>query len=103
MNTTNNITFYDKILLFFIYLNSATILIPDKFKAWPIATLALIVIIRYFKQKTKPTLEIKKLLNEMKLRKEAQKNGVMYVPPKTRSKKNNGLIFFFCILTVFFF
>lgn len=62
MNTTNNITFYDKILLFFIYLNSATILVPDKFKAWPIATLALIVIIRYFKQKTKPTLEIKKFL-----------------------------------------
>ncbi len=49
-------------LLFFIYLNSATILVPDKFKAWPIAILALVIIVRYFKLKTKPTLEIKKLL-----------------------------------------
>ena len=49
-------------LLFFIYLNSATILVPDKFKAWPIAILALVIMVRYFKLKTKPTLEIKKLL-----------------------------------------
>ena len=49
-------------LLFFIYLNSATILVPDKFKAWPIAILAFVIIVRYFKLKTKPTLEIKKLL-----------------------------------------
>ena len=49
-------------LLFFIYLNSATILVPDKFKAWPIAILALVIIVRYFKLKPKPVLETKKLL-----------------------------------------
>ena len=62
MNTSNNISFYNKLLLFFIYLNSATILVPDKFKAWPIGILALIIIVRHFKLKTKPVLEIKKLL-----------------------------------------
>jgi O-antigen ligase len=49
-------------LLFFIYLNSATILVPDKFKAWPIAILAFVIIVRYFKLKPKPVLETKKLL-----------------------------------------
>ncbi|MFC0603407.1 O-antigen ligase family protein [Winogradskyella pulchriflava] len=43
-------------------MNSATILVPDKFKAWPIALLVLTVIIRYLKMDTKPVLDIKKFI-----------------------------------------
>lgn len=62
MNTTNNLSFYNQLLLFLIYLNSATILVPDKFKGWPIALLLLVVLVRYFKLDVKPVLEIKKFL-----------------------------------------
>ncbi|MDB2612281.1 O-antigen ligase family protein [Flavobacteriaceae bacterium] len=62
MNIINNISFYNQLLLFLIYLNSATILIPDKFKGWPIALLLLVVLIRYFKLDVKPVLETKKFL-----------------------------------------
>lgn len=54
--------YYNKLLLFLIYLNSATILVPDKFKGWPIGLLLLVAATRYFKLKNKPILDHKKLI-----------------------------------------
>lgn len=62
MKTTNNINFYNQLVLFLVYLNSATILIPDKFKGWSIGFLLVVVILRYFKIKNTSLLETKKLI-----------------------------------------
>jgi O-antigen ligase len=62
VKTTNNINLYNWLVCFLIYINSATILVPDKFKAWPIGLLLLTVIVRYFKLNGKPILETKKFL-----------------------------------------
>lgn len=62
MKTTANINFYNQLLRFLIYLNSAIILVPDQFKGVPIALLLLVVIVRYFKLNQKPVFETKKFL-----------------------------------------
>jgi O-antigen ligase len=49
----------NNLILFLIYLNSATLLVPDKFKAFPIVILLVLVIYRYFKLDEKPVLSTK--------------------------------------------
>ncbi len=62
MNSINNINFYNLLLRVLIYLNCATILIPDKFKAWPVGLLLLTTVLRRFKLNSKPVLETKKFI-----------------------------------------
>lgn len=42
-----------------LYVNAATLLFPDNFKAWPIVLLTIFVIIRYVKLSKKPILKTK--------------------------------------------